>query len=77
MSSRRNSSLDHAKIAKTGFLAGLGLFAIGVIGEFAGHSLASSLPETIESALLTAEILGVVVAFLVPVVFGAVLPLVE
>ena len=77
MSSRRSDSLDHARIAKTGFLAGLGLFAVGAIGEFAGHSLASSLPETIESALLTAEILGVVVAFFVPIVFGAVLPLVE
>ena len=77
MSSRQSSNLDYAKIAKTGFLAGVGLFAVGVIGELAGHSLASSLPETIESALLTAEILGVVVAFFIPIVFGAVLPLME
>ena len=77
MSGRQSNSLDHARIAKTGFLAGVGLFAVGVIGEFAGHSLVSSLPETIESALLTAEILGVAVAFFFPVVFGAVLPLVE
>ena len=48
-----------------------------MIGEFAGHSLMSPLPETIKSVLLTAEILGVVVAFLVPIVFSAVLPLVE
>ena len=77
MSSRRSNSLDYAKIAKTGFLAGVGLSVAGAIGEFAGHSLVSSLSETIESALLTAEIIGVVVAFFVPIVFGAVLPLVE
>jgi hypothetical protein len=32
MSHGQNSrSLDHAKIAKTGFLAGLGLFVVGVL----------------------------------------------
>ncbi len=77
MSRRSGPSLDHAKIAKAGFLAGLGPFAAGVVGEFAGHSLLSSLPETVESALLTMEVLGVVVGFFVPVVFGAVLPLAE
>ena len=33
--------------------------------------------ETLESVLLMLEVLGVAVAFFVPVVFGAVLPLVE
>ena len=70
-------SLDHAKIAKTGFLAGLGLFVVGAVGELAGHSVASSMSETLESALLMLEVAGVAVAFFVPVVFGAVLPLVE
>ena len=74
----RNSwSLDHAKIAKTGFLASLGLVVGGIVGELAGHSTASSMSETLESVLLTSEVLGVAVAFFVPVVFGAVLPLVE
>jgi hypothetical protein len=78
MSHGRNSrSLDHAKIAKTGFLAGLGLFAAGVVGEFAGHSVVSSMPGSLESVLLMMEVLGVAVAFFVPVVFGAVLPLME
>ena len=78
MSHGRNSrSLDHAKIAKTGFLAGLGLFAAGVVGELAGHSVVSSMPETLAGALLMMEVLGVAVAFFVPVIFGAVLPLME
>ena len=78
MSHGRNSrSLDHARIAKTGFLAGLGLFAAGVAGEFAGHSVVSSMPETLASALLMMEVLGVAVAFFVPLIFGAVLPLME
>jgi hypothetical protein len=78
MSHGRNSrSLDHAKIAKTGFLAGLGLFVVGAVGELAGHSAASSMSETLESVLLMLEVLGVAVAFFVPVVFGAVLPLAE
>ena len=47
MSHGRNSrSLDHAEIAKTGFLAGLGLFVVGAVGELAGHSAASSMSET-------------------------------
>ena len=78
MSHGRNSrSLDHARIAKTGFLAGLGLFAAGVVGELTGHSAVSSMPETLASALLIMEVLGVAVAFFVPLIFGAVLPLME
>ena len=78
MSHGRNPrSLDHARIAKTGFLAGLGLFAAGVAGELAGHSVVSSMPETLASALLMMEVLGVAVAFFVPLIFGAVLPLME
>ena len=77
MSSRRSSSFNHAKIAKTGFLVGFGLFAAGAVGEFAGHSLVSSLPETVGSALLAMEVLGVVIGFFAPIVFGAVLPLAE
>ena len=77
MSSRQSNSLDHARIAKTGFLVGVGLFAAGAVGEFAGHSLVSSLPETVGSALLAMEVLGVVIGFFAPIVFGAVLPLAE
>ena len=51
MSHGQNSrSLDHAKIAKSGFLAGLGLFVVGAVGELAGHSAASSMSETGQEA---------------------------
>ena len=73
----RSRSLDYPKIAKFGFLAGLALFVAGVAGEVAGHSFASPMPAAAETALLTMETVGVAVAFVVPIVFGAVLPLVE
>lgn len=74
---RRSRGLDHARIAKTGFIAGIALFVVGVVGELLGHALLSSMPPTADQALLALEILGVLVGFLVPIVFGAVLPLVE
>jgi hypothetical protein len=74
---RRSRNFDYARIAKTGFLAGVALFALGVVGELAGHAVLSSMPAAVEQALLGMEILGVAVGFVVPIVFGAVLPLVE
>ncbi|WP_254839899.1 hypothetical protein [Natronomonas marina] len=74
---RRSRNFDYARIAKTGFLAGVALFALGVIGELAGHAVLPSMPAAVEQALLGMEILGVAVGFVVPIVFGAVLPLVE
>lgn len=74
---RRSRNVDHAKIAKTGFIAGLALFAVGVVGELAGHALLASMPPTADQALFAMEVLGVLVGFLIPIVFGAVLPLVE
>lgn len=74
---RRTGSLDHARIAKSGFVAGLALFAIGVVGELAGHAMLASMPPTADQVLLALEVVGVLVGFLVPIVFGAVLPLIE
>lgn len=74
---RRTRSFDYARIAKTGFLAGVALFALGTVGEIAGHAVLSSMPAAAEQAFFGMEILGVAVGFLVPIVFGAVLPLVE
>jgi hypothetical protein len=74
---RSSRSFDHARIAKTGFFAGLVLFGFGVVGELAGHYLLGSMPGTAEQGLFAMEVLGVLVGFFVPIIFGAVLPLTE
>ena len=73
----RSHSFDYARIAKTGFFAGLALFAVGVVGELAGNAILGSIPATAEQGLFALEVVGVAVGLLVPIVFGAVLPLTE
>ena len=75
--SRRSHNMDYARIAKAGFVGGLVLFVIGVVGELVGHAVLASMPPTEEQSLFAVEVLGVLVGFLVPVVFGALVPLTE
>ncbi|WP_178918282.1 hypothetical protein [Natronomonas gomsonensis] len=70
-------SLDYARLAKLGFLFGVGLFAVGAIGEIGGHAFLSTVPSTLETVFFGMETLGVVVGLVTPIVFGAVLPLIE
>ncbi len=70
------SSIDYAKRAKQGFLAGACLFLVGALGEVLGHTVVT-LPEWEQTLLLDAVILGTLVALLSVLVFGIVLPLVE
>jgi hypothetical protein len=69
--------MDYARIAKTGFVGGVALFAIGVGGELAGHAVLGSMPPTAEEGLFAMEVIGVALGLLVLIVFGAVLPLTE
>ena len=73
----QTSSMDHAKRAKQGFLLGVGLFAVGALGEIIGHAMYSDLPGWEQMLLFDAEVLGVLIALLAPLVFGVVLPLTE
>ena len=75
--SRRSRNMDYARTAKAGFVGGLALFVIGVVGELAGHAVLASMPPTAEQGLFAVEVLGVLVGFFVPVVFGTILPLTE
>ena len=75
--SRRSRNMDYARTAKAGFAGGLALFVIGVVGELAGHAVLESMPPIAEHGLFAMEVLGVLAAFLVPIVFGGVLPLTE
>lgn len=74
--SHQSRNLDYADIAKKGFLFGVGLFALGAAGVGAGHAFVA-LPSIVEQVFLGMEVTGVLVGLLVPIVFGAVLPLVE
>ena len=71
------ASLDHATLAKLGFLLGLGLFLAGAGGEYVGHALLGGLPAWEDTLLFDMEVLGLLVGFFSPLVFGVVLPLLE
>jgi hypothetical protein len=68
---------DYARTAKLGFLVGLVLWTVGALGGVVGQALFGPLPGW-ETVLLTdAEVLGVLVGLLSPLLFGVVLPLAE
>ncbi len=71
------NSIDHAKRAKQGFFTGLGLFALGGLGEIIGHALYAELPGWEQALFFNAEVAGVLIALFVPLIFGIVLPLIE
>lgn len=73
----RSRSFDYAAIAKKGFLLGVALFALGSVGEVVGHAYLGSMPTSVERLFLGLEVTGVLLGLLVPIVFGAVLPLIE
>lgn len=69
--------LDYATLAKGGFLLGFGLFVLGAGGELVGHALYESLPAWENTLFLYSEGAGLLVAFVSPILFGIVLPLME
>lgn len=78
MSARtRRGNVDYGRVAKLGFLGGVGLFLLGAVGEAVARATVAGIPEAVDSVLLVMEAGGILVALLVPIVFGAVLPLIE
>lgn len=73
----RSRTVDHGRVAKLGFLAGVGLFLLGAVGEVVVHAFAVGLAETLDQLFLGMEVGGILIALFVPIVFGAVLPLIE
>lgn len=73
----RYGNIDYPTVTKRAFLLGATLFLVGGLGELVGHALFGSLPGWEETLLLNAEILGVLIAVVAPIVFGIVLPLTE
>lgn len=76
MSYQSRGNLDYADVAKKGFVLGVALFALGAVGEILGHAYLA-LPAVAEQVLFGMEVTGIAVGFLVPIIFGAVLPLTE
>jgi len=75
MAQTRN--LDHATMAKRGFLLGVGLFVVGALGETVGQAVAGPLPGWEQLLLTNMEAFGILIGLLSPLVFGIVLPLTE
>jgi hydrogenase/urease accessory protein HupE len=73
----RYGSLDYATLAKRGFVLGVTLFAAGALGELGLHAAGVALPAWERTLLFDAEVVGIAVALLSPLVFGIVLPLTE
>ena len=70
-------SVDYARYAKWGFFLGVALFAIGGGGEIVGHALYGSLPAWENALFFDLEVVGLLVGFFSPLVFGIALPLLE
>ena len=68
----RYGNLDYPTLTKRSFL-----FAIGGLGELIGHAYFAPLPGWEQTLLFDAEVVGLLVAFFAPIVFGILLPLTE
>ncbi|MDQ2055359.1 MULTISPECIES: hypothetical protein [Halobellus] len=73
----RYGNLDYPTLTKRSFLLGIGLFAVGALGEFAIATTGAAVPAWEHTLLVDAEFLGVLLALLSPFVFGILLPLTE
>lgn len=73
----RYGDLDYAFLAKAGFFVGLGLLVIGAGGELIGHAYFEPLPAWEETLFFDLEVLGLLIGFFSPFLFGIFLPLTE
>ena len=73
----RYSSMDYARWAKSGFLLGVGLLALGAGGEIIGRIIFGTLPGWEHTLFLYSEGIGVLVGLFSVIFFGIVLPLTE
>jgi uncharacterized membrane protein YGL010W len=68
---------NYSRSLKRWFLAGLGLFVLAVVAEVVGHAMFAPMPAWEETLLFDLEVVGLLVAFFAPFVFGIILPLTE
>jgi hypothetical protein len=70
-------TIDYPRWTKRSFLFGVGLFALGALGELLASTLLGPLPGWEQMLLFDAEVLGLLIALFAPILFGIVLPLTE
>lgn len=73
----RYGNIDYASMARSGFLLGVALLALGAGGEVLGRMVFGTLPEWEHTLFLYSEGLGVLVGLFSVIVFGIFLPLTE
>lgn len=73
----RYGDVDYARLTKTSVLLGVSLTMVGFFGHMALGMSAVHAPGWLDTVLVDAEFLGIVVALLSVFVFGIVLPLTE
>lgn len=73
----RHDSLDYPTLTKRSFAVGASLFLIGVLGEVLITAAGIQVPAWERTLLFDAEVLGIIIGLLGPLVFGVVLPLTE
>lgn len=73
----RSETLDYPRLTKMSFAFGVGLFAVGALGTVIGSAVFGSLPGWEQTLLFDAEVLGLVIALVAPLIFGVVMPLTE
>lgn len=73
----RYGELDYPRLAKGGFLIGLSLLLVGALGGALAHAYLTPLPSWEASLLFDLEVVGLVIGFFSPFIFGILLPLTE
>lgn len=74
---RQHGHLDYERWAKWGFIIGLTFFIIGASGEWAVHSWMSQAPAWEDTLFFDLEVVGLIMFFLSPIIFGIFAPLLE
>ncbi|MFW6436505.1 MAG: hypothetical protein ACOCYZ_02605 [Halococcoides sp.] len=72
-----HSSMSYGRWTRYGFGTGALLFVIGVLGNLAVPAFTGPVPGWVDTLLFDMEVVGVLVALFVPLLFGIVLPLTE
>ncbi|MCQ4333612.1 hypothetical protein KM295_09010 [Natronomonas sp. F2-12] len=73
----RYGTVDYSKCAKVSFVSGVALLLLGAAGEFVLVEIQWNVPGWVHTLLVDVEIVGVLVALVLPIVFAIVLPLTE
>lgn len=73
----RYGNFDYTIGAKGGFLLGFALLVIGAGGELIGHAVFGTLPSWENTLLFNLEVLGLLIGFFSPLIFGIILPLTQ